>query len=258
VLDYQDQERQLLLQALLGLSQADHPDVRDSRAVMLEQVRLLGLPWRMRRRLARMIRRPAPTVDLSAALRNERFGEFLLEQVILGALLDGELSERESLFIGNLAGRLGVSPESLAEREARVVDFYQRHKAFLDAFRVSSVVLSYRQRMLARLQRSIADNLGVIVEEIKGTGELAELLYRAGRGEKLGREERARMRRQLLDILKSIPSLAIFSLPGGVVLLPLLFRLLPPGLKPSAFVELQKRQAERKKSQADSESGAGE
>jgi len=53
------------------------------------------------------------------------------------------------------------------------------------------------------------------------------------------------MGRQLVDILRSIPSLAIFSIPGGAVLLPLLFMILPKGLKPRAFAEVTKKEGGR-------------
>jgi len=42
------------------------------------------------------------------------------------------------------------------------------------------------------------------------------------------------MQAQLLDTLKTIPSLAIFMLPGGAILLPLFAKLIP-NLLPSAF-----------------------
>ncbi len=42
------------------------------------------------------------------------------------------------------------------------------------------------------------------------------------------------MQEQLLDIFKTIPSLAIFMLPGGAILLPLFVKFIPK-LLPSAF-----------------------
>jgi hypothetical protein len=50
----------------------------------------------------------------------------------------------------------------------------------------------------------------------------------------LDEEEKAKVRIQLLDICKAIPALAVFMLPGGALLLPLLIKLLPDIL-PSAF-----------------------
>ncbi|MEE9406979.1 MAG: LETM1 domain-containing protein [Polaribacter sp.] len=53
---------------------------------------------------------------------------------------------------------------------------------------------------------------------------------------KLSIEEKEKIKTQLLDICKSIPSLAVFLLPGGALLLPLLIKLIPDIL-PSAFRE---------------------
>ena len=47
-------------------------------------------------------------------------------------------------------------------------------------------------------------------------------------------EEKEKIKIQLLDICKSIPALAVFLLPGGALLLPLLIKLIPDIL-PSAF-----------------------
>ena len=52
----------------------------------------------------------------------------------------------------------------------------------------------------------------------------------------LSEEEKLKIKVQLLDICKSIPALAVFLLPGGALLLPLLIKLIPDIL-PSAFRE---------------------
>ena len=52
----------------------------------------------------------------------------------------------------------------------------------------------------------------------------------------LNPKEKKKVQEQLLDIFKSIPSLAIFLLPGGALLLPMVVKLIPK-LLPSAFDE---------------------
>ena len=52
----------------------------------------------------------------------------------------------------------------------------------------------------------------------------------------LSEEEKEKVKNQLLDICKAIPSFTIFMLPGGALLLPLLIKLIPEIL-PSAFRE---------------------
>jgi hypothetical protein len=52
----------------------------------------------------------------------------------------------------------------------------------------------------------------------------------------LSEEEKLKIKIQLLDICKAIPAFAVFMLPGGALLLPLLIKLIPDIL-PSAFKE---------------------
>ncbi|MEN8702990.1 MAG: LETM1 domain-containing protein [Polaribacter sp.] len=62
----------------------------------------------------------------------------------------------------------------------------------------------------------------------------ALFLIRKSTHSKLTQEEKIKIKIQILDICKSIPALAVFLLPGGAILLPLLIKLIPDIL-PSAF-----------------------
>ena len=72
-----------------------------------------------------------------------------------------------------------------------------------------------------------------MARELEESGELMVLLGQSTVRD-LSAEEKAKVREQLLDICKSIPSLTIFLLPGGSVLLPLLVKFIPK-LLPSSF-----------------------
>jgi len=50
-------------------------------------------------------------------------------------------------------------------------------------------------------------------------------------------EEDATVRAQLIDVCKAIPALALFAVPGGSLLLPLIIRHLPIDLRPSNFAD---------------------
>ena len=52
----------------------------------------------------------------------------------------------------------------------------------------------------------------------------------------LDANEKKKVRNQLLDVCKTIPSLTIFIIPGGSLLLPILIKFIPQ-LLPSAFNE---------------------
>ncbi len=62
----------------------------------------------------------------------------------------------------------------------------------------------------------------------------AMTLIRKSTHSHLNEEEKEKIKIQLLDICKAIPAFAVFMLPGGALLLPLLIKLIPDIL-PSAF-----------------------
>ena len=72
-------------------------------------------------------------------------------------------------------------------------------------------------------------------KEIVESKELMQLLLKSTQRD-LDASEKKKVKKQLLDICKSVPSLTIFLLPGGSLLLPILIKFIPQIL-PSAFNE---------------------
>jgi len=64
--------------------------------------------------------------------------------------------------------------------------------------------------------------------------ELMELLTKSTR-EKLTDIEREKVKQQLIDILKTLPTFVIIAMPGTFMTLPVLLKLLPKSAFPSAF-----------------------
>ena len=83
------------------------------------------------------------------------------------------------------------------------------------------------------IKESIHKNKKRIAIEILESKELLSLLKKSTY-QKLTIEEKHKVKEQLLDICKSIPALAVFLLPGGALLLPLVIKIIPDIL-PSAF-----------------------
>jgi len=100
----------------------------------------------------------------------------------------------------------------------------------------------FGDRIVDRMAAVVMENPDAIAVELRETGELGTLLAKAAAGQTLTAPEKAKVKEQLIDLAKAVPALAIFAAPGGMVLLPLLARLLPFGLLPSAF-DPKKREA---------------
>lgn len=78
-------------------------------------------------------------------------------------------------------------------------------------------------------------NKELFLKELQESKELVFLLKKSVT-QKLSEEEKGKVKEQMLDICKAIPAFAIFLLPGGALLLPLLVKLIPTIL-PSSYRE---------------------
>ena len=83
------------------------------------------------------------------------------------------------------------------------------------------------------IKEAIYKNKKRLAKELRESKELV-FLIRKSLTTSLTDEEKAKVKQQTLDICKAIPAFAVFMLPGGAILLPLLIKLIPDIL-PSAF-----------------------
>ena len=88
---------------------------------------------------------------------------------------------------------------------------------------------------IEEIKELLIKNKKRLYKELSQSKELMQLLTKSTY-QKLTDEEKDKVKTQLLDILKSMPAFAVFMLPGGALLLPLLIKLIPDIL-PSSFRE---------------------
>ena len=228
--------RALLVELLAGLALSQQDGKGAARG--LEQViRTQRLPVREGRRLRRALVHPREIELIAPALHTLALRRFLLTQVLLAALVDGQLEAGEVAYVERLARATGVDGAALSRIEAEVADFYRDHQEALAALRLAETPEGLPHALTTRLEAAVLDNLDRLLQEIRETRELGELLAKATAGGSLSGEEKAKVREQLIDLAKTIPALAIFAAPGGMLLLPIILKLLPFNLLPSSFVD---------------------
>ncbi|HVE81791.1 MAG TPA: LETM1 domain-containing protein [Myxococcales bacterium] len=232
----------VLAEVLTALACVERPPGFTSRRAILRQIEDLNLPAPLANEVRQSARRAFDRrrAGLPSVLRRVRSPEmkrFILEQTLLGSLVDGRRSPSELAFIQELAERLGVTREALSAFELEVAEFYRAHRDVVDVFTVSAGALSMAEEVLESVQDAVEKNFRRLMKEVRETGELSVLLAKAARGQSLSSDERRRMREQLIDVAKAVPALAIFAAPGGLFLLIALSKVLPFSLLPSSFQE---------------------
>jgi hypothetical protein len=213
-------------------------------------LRALGLPSDLSREVWQALEHPRSPEVIAAQIRSQRTRMFILEQVVLGSLADGWRSPRERQFLKRLAQTLGIPEGELAQIEVDLAEFYAAQPDFVDRFRMQDSLADLRDQALGSVSELIERNWMALVAEAQRGRELSDALTILAKGGTLSPEQRRRLRAQLLDLAKTIPGLALFAAPGGLLLVMALAKVLPASFLPSILVDVtrgpdQRRDTER-------------
>lgn len=160
---------------------------------------------------------------------------YLLDLCSIAVYDDATIDQNERRFITALTVALELDPKMVEKSLQKIINFVAIHKENIPYFNYSNPVQQFYTQTHKNVRFLILKNKKRLVKELSESKDLLQLL-RKSTFEELSIEERKRVKEQLLDICKSVPSLAIFLLPGGGLLLPLLVKFIPE-LLPSAFQE---------------------
>jgi hypothetical protein len=232
-------QKALLVEVLVGLVCAERPPSFPTRRAILRQIDDLGLPEDLALATTAFAReafeRPPSMRRVLGALRSRHLKRFILEQTLLASLVDGRRSPREVAWTESLGAQLGFSLEEVRATELAMAEFYAQHRGVVDVFTLRAGAEVMGEELVDSMATSVQKNYRRLLKEVKQTGELSKLLARAARGQALSADEKQRLRAQLVDLAKAVPTLAIFAAPGGLLLLMALAKVLPFDLLPSAF-----------------------
>ncbi|MBE0391177.1 LETM1-related biofilm-associated protein [Flavobacterium sp. PL002] len=160
---------------------------------------------------------------------------YLIDMAGMALWSDGEIENEEAYFLHKLAELIGVSDDFVADSIQNTDAFISKHKKEIAYFNYSNPVKHFYDQTTQSVITLITRNKNRLVKEIIQSKELMILLA-VSTTRDLDDKEKKKVKKQLLDICKSVPSLTIFLLPGGSLLLPILIKFIPKML-PSAFNE---------------------
>jgi hypothetical protein len=107
----------------------------------------------------------------------------------------------------------------------------------VDRFQVRDRLADLEDQVLAGVGELVERNKAVLLREVREGRELTAALGILARGGKLDADQRRRLRAQLLDLAKTVPGLALFAAPGGLLLVIALSKILPPSFLPAMLTE---------------------
>lgn len=166
---------------------------------------------------------------------NELEKKYLIDMAGMALWSDGIIEKNEAYFLHKLAELIAVSDDFVTESMAKTNKFITNYKDEIPYFNYSNPVKHFYDQTTQTVTKLITRNKNRLVKEIFQSKELMLLLAISTRRD-LDEIEKKKVKKQLLDICKTVPSLTIFLLPGGSLLLPILIKFIPR-LLPSAFNE---------------------
>ncbi len=173
--------------------------------------------------------------SIIGSISTEEEKYYIIDLACMATWSDQMIDVEEQFFLEKLGNDLKLSISRIQQSIKAVNLFYSKNMSNIALLSSKNVVKSFYSNSSKMVKKLITRNSKRLYQELKDSKELLVLLTQSTKRE-LTKEEQQKVQDQLLDIFKSIPSLAIFLLPGGALLLPLVVKFIPK-LLPSAFDE---------------------
>jgi len=173
---------------------------------------------------------------------NIHIRRILYDYATFACFSDNNVQVNEVLFLVDVAKKLNLTEDDTQLSHIYVENYLRLEGDKLFYIHYSEGLDKIRQALFDRTQNIIQKNKQKITTEILESKELVELI-RKSINEDLSTSEKDKVREQIFDLLKTIPSLAIFMIPGGAFILPIILKILPEEvLMPSSFINKKKEQ----------------
>lgn len=160
---------------------------------------------------------------------------YLIDMAGMAMWNDEKMEKSEQNFLYQLAEKLNISSTFVEKSIIDMDVFLTTNKEQIPYFNFSNPVKHFYDQTTHTVHTLISRNKNRLLLEISQSKELMVLLAKSTTRD-LSPEEKKKVKNQILDICKTIPSLTIFLVPGGSLLLPILIKFIPQML-PSAFNE---------------------
>lgn len=166
-------------------------------------------------------------------LQNKLFTRFLINISALTIYSSHLVTSPEADFMNRLSACLKITEEELFETQVMIENFVLNHNDEIVFLQDNSSYVKLYGSVTNKWVKILSRNKDKLAAELRGSKELVFLIKKSATTE-LTKEEKEKVKTQFLDIVKSMPALAIFMLPGGALLLPIVLKIIP-SLIPSAF-----------------------
>ena len=234
--DSRKEIKKTILRTMIAASFVDTEDTKQERLIVHYFIASGNLNTEIEKDLTNDI---AQKISLESLAFNQNFPRIVrilqYEHALIVLLSNAIEIQEKNTFLCKLSELCNLSDDETDYSAMLVENFishntkhilYLRHR-----FKFDFITNNFTNRFITFFTK----NKSKIITELQQSKELMELLWKA-KNEKLSDEEREMVKSRIIDLLRTIPSLTIFMIPGGSIVLPILLKILPEEiLVPSSF-----------------------
>lgn len=174
--------------------------------------------------------------QLDIKLIRTLFGKHYLFDISLMVLWsDVKIDTTERMYLKQLSKKLHLNTIEEAQGKHFMETFLRNHKHEIPFFQFHHPFKKFYQKSYQNLELILQRNKSSLKKEISNNKILFLLIAKSTK-ESLNKDEKKVIKKQLIELSKTIPALTILILPGGSILLPLLLKIIPDIL-PDTFNE---------------------
>jgi tellurite resistance protein len=155
--------------------------------------------------------------------------KFFLEVAILTTWADRKVEQAEHDFLKRFCEYLGFTEDDLENSMMAIEGFVLEHWQQLEYLQNKQDYTRLTEHYIARVAKVAEKNKGRILKEIQASRAVSGLLEKA-RTQELTPEESEQVRLALIQMLKTVPTFVIISLPQRFLTLPILMKILPKNI----------------------------
>lgn len=226
-----------LLKVIAAASNADNEIQKEERKLFNMFLKSANLDRKTAREAKTLIDEKLTVDDIDfPATDSWIIKKYFLELAILTVWADQVVADEEKEFIVKLSQKLGFTTEEMENSMVAIESFVLTNWNDIHFFLKNKDYKIVGTLLLKRLGKIAVKNKDRIATEMRESKELMQLVT-ASVSRDLSPEEKEKVRIQLIDILKILPTFVIIALPGTFLTLPILLKILPKSAWPTAFQE---------------------
>jgi hypothetical protein len=158
---------------------------------------------------------------------------FLTDISILTMFSNYDIDKAERLYAEELRVFMDIPEDEMEETIMFIENYILVNRSKSEVLNDSASLEKVYGSFTNRWKKILGRNKDKLAKELSESKELVQLMKKSMK-EDLSSEEKEKVKEQLKDILKSMPAFAVFLIPGGTFLLPMMMKIIPD-LLPSAF-----------------------